>query len=191
MDELHNPESPVEDDSHDDQLPLRTAPSFAIYNSNEGFGDGDADTEEVLRRTITIGQTIEAMGSGEFSFDKKGMDLIEEEGESERDGLSGTQKLAVEEEVEPASPPMYLAAGLGVDGGTGFRFDNCGSDNLSMPTLDGSGDVEEYYERMVNEYPCHPLILRNYAEILRVSPHFLYSFFLSSLTDSLFPHISI
>ncbi|XP_028793366.1 uncharacterized protein LOC114749064 [Neltuma alba] len=166
MDELPSSESPAEGDSLDQRLTLRTAPSFDIYSSSEGFGDGTNDTEEVLLRTITIGQMIGALDSGEFSFGKKEMDLIEEEEESEKDELSGSRKSGVEEEVEPASPPMYLAAGLGVDG-TGFGFDSFPIDDLCLPNLDGSGDVEEHYKRMIDEYPCHPLILRNYAQILQ------------------------
>ncbi|KAF7837415.1 Tetratricopeptide repeat [Senna tora] len=163
MDDLDNSKSSIEDDSHDHQLPLRTAPSFAIYNAGDGFGDEDTVAQEVLKRTITIGQSIDdAMDSGEFSFDKKGMDLIEEDGENEKDGFTGTLK----SDVEPASPPMYLAAGLGVDT-TGFGFDNCTRDDLFLPNLDGSRDVEEYYNKMVEEYPCHPFILRNYAQILQ------------------------
>lgn len=174
MDEVfHDSKSSIEedDDSHDHQLPLRTAPSFEIYNnSSQGFGDDDADTEELLKRTITIGQRIEATGSGEFSFRKKGMDSIEEEAETEKDGLTiGNQKLGVDEEVElePPSPPMYLAAGLGVHG-TGFEFDKCTRDDLCMPNLDGS-DAEENYKKIVDDYPCHPIILRNYAHMLQVS----------------------
>ncbi|KAI9078789.1 hypothetical protein K1719_039247 [Acacia pycnantha] len=166
MDELPTSKSSKEDDSLHHRLTLRTAPSFDIYYSSEGFGDGDKDAEEVLQRTITIGQSIQVSGCGEFSFGKKEMDLIEEEEESDRDDLNGIRKLGLEEELEPASPPMYLASGLGVDG-IGFGFDSFPIDDLCLPNLDGSGDFEEHYKRMIDEYPRHPLILRNYAQILQ------------------------
>lgn len=165
MDELPSSKSPTEDDdSLDHRVTLRTAPSFDIYS--EGIGDGDKDAEEVIQRTVSIGQSIEVAGSGDFSFRKMEMDLIEEEGESDRDDLNGILKSGLEEEVEPASPPMYLASGLGVDG-IGFRFASFPNDDLCLPNLNGSVDVEEHYKGMIDEYPCHPLILRNYAQILQ------------------------
>ncbi|KAK4266222.1 hypothetical protein QN277_027174 [Acacia crassicarpa] len=166
MDELPTSKSPKEDASLHHPLTLRTAPSFDIYYSSEGFADGDKDAEEVLQRTIAIGQSIQVLGSGQFSFGNKEMDLIEEEGESDKDDLDRIRKLGLEEEVEPASPAMYLASGLGIDG-TGFGFDSFPIDDLCLPNLDGSGNFEDHYKRMIDDYPCHPLILRNYAQILQ------------------------
>ncbi|CAL5409045.1 unnamed protein product [Camellia sinensis] len=62
--------------------------------------------------------------------------------------------LGIGEVVEPASPSMYLAIGLGIG-----RADASAS------------NVEEYYKRMVGEDPSNPLFLRNYAQLLQV--HFL------------------
>ncbi|KAI4345896.1 hypothetical protein L6164_012982 [Bauhinia variegata] len=162
MDEFHEPKFPLEeeDDLYDHQLPLRSAPSFEIYNTNEGFGD---DPEQVLLRTFTIGDSIEAIDSDDFSFRKKGMDLIEEEEENEN--------RSVEEEAERlVSPPMNIEAGLGVDGkgfGGGVRSGSYTSDILSMPNMQESSDLEEDYKRLVDEYPNHPLFLRNYAQLLQ------------------------
>ena len=177
-DELHSPKSPpVEDDF---QSTLRSAPSFEIYNTSHGeFGDDENYPGVVLRRR-------ESFGSGEFSFGgRKRMDLIEE-GENEIDGPNGIQNLSVEEEeeeedvvdLEPPSPPMYLAAGLGADA-TGFDaagvgYDNCASDDIFTPNLQESEDLEKYYKRMVDEYPCHPLILKKYAQLLQVSYYYYY-----------------
>lgn len=143
---------------------LRTAPSFSIYNSADG--EEDLPTEETLARTVTIGNCIE---SGDFSFGGKNiMGLIEEEGEEDQEGLNnGSNNLRIGEEVErPVSPPMYLATGLGIDVS---GFDYAGEDiDFTIPNFENSADAEEYYKKMIDEYPCHPLFLRNYAQLLQV-----------------------
>lgn len=126
--------------------------------------------EEVLKKTLPNGQSLEATGSGEFSFERNKMDLIEErehENENENDWSTGIHKLSIEEEedAEPASPPMYLASGLGVEGVLGS--DKLISDDMFNPNLHDSEDLEGYYKRMVDEYPCHPLILKKYAQLLQ------------------------
>ncbi|XP_061356802.1 uncharacterized protein LOC133301195 isoform X2 [Gastrolobium bilobum] len=171
MDEFHSPNSLLVEDEFESTL--HSAPSFAIYNnsSHGEFGDDDNDPEEVLKRTALIGQSLKAKGNEEFSFVRKRMDLIEEgekekenENENENDWSTGIQKFSVEEEdIEPPSPPMYLATGLGVGS------DNLASDDLFTPNLQESEDLEEYYKRMVDEYPCHPLILKKYAQFLQAN----------------------
>ncbi|CAL5409053.1 unnamed protein product [Camellia sinensis] len=71
----------------------------------------------------------------------------EEEGE---EVLNEFQDFGIGEVVEPASPPMYLATGLGIG-----RADA------------SAASVEEYYKRMVGEEPSNPLFLRNYAQLLQ------------------------
>ncbi|TKY51825.1 uroporphyrinogen-III synthase [Spatholobus suberectus] len=168
MDELHSSKSPTEDDF---ESTLHSAPSFAIYN--DPHGDDDIKLEEVLKRIALTGLSLESTGSGEFSFGKSKMDLIEEgERENENDWSAGIQNLTIEEEeVEPASPPMYLAAGLGVDE-TGFdgeigSDERISDDMFNNPNLQESEDLEAYHKRMVDEYPCHPLILKKYAQLLQ------------------------
>ncbi|KAJ7955489.1 Tetratricopeptide repeat (TPR)-like superfamily protein [Quillaja saponaria] len=214
-DDLSTPKM-ISSSEHCEQM-LHTEPSFSIYNSDEEYKNDDNDPQEVFKRTITIGESIEALGSDEFSFGKKrmclveeegengeedhigiqndpqevlkrtitigdsiealgnselsfeknSMSLIEEEGDDEEGGLTGIQNLSFE---EPASPPMYLAAGLGIDAaGSGGApgFNNGNHIDLSRENFDGKGDAEEYYERMLDEYPCHPLLLRNYAQLLQ------------------------
>lgn len=72
--------------------------------------------------------------------------------------------MGIEEEVQPLSPRMYLATGLGIDscniGGAGGGF---GPDCFGGG---GGGNVEEYDKRMVGEDPFNPLFLRNYAHLL-------------------------
>jgi hypothetical protein len=128
---------------------LQSSPSFSIYNDE--FQD---EEETVLERSVRIGESTE----GEFSFgNMKSMGLIEEgkEDEEEEEGLNGIQNLIVEEAVnEAVSPRMHLASGLGID---------------TFGVADDSSDVEDYYKKMVDQYPCHPLFLRNYAHVLQVS----------------------
>lgn len=166
MEEFRNSVAPRTSSSYqDNNSMLETAPSFSIFHS--GILDFQGSDQEPLERTITIGENIESMmGGGDFCFGKKSMGLIEEKGEEEEEGLDGIQSLRVEEQVRPASPPMYLAAGLGVHA-AGFGWD-AWDDELSMANIDESGNGEEYYKRMVDEYPCHPLFLRNYAQALQV-----------------------
>lgn len=105
------------------------------------------------------------------------MGLIEEEGD-----LNGIENLNLEETMEPVSPPLYLASGLGIDGIDfgGGNGGGVGGFDLTSPNFDESGDLEEYYKRMVDEFPCHPLFLANYAQLLEVRLNFR-SFFFSSL----------
>lgn len=157
---------------------LHTAPSFSIFSANDGLedennGEGigreeEEEEEKALTRTVPIGESIEARGSGGFSFGNKNMGLIEEEGEEEQEeeGLNRHESPGTEEEKEPVSPPLFLASGLGIDGND-FGGDG-GGVYLTLPNFDGSGDIEENYKRMVDEYPCHPLFLRNYAQLLQV-----------------------
>ncbi|XP_039020987.1 uncharacterized protein LOC120152995 [Hibiscus syriacus] len=144
---------------------LHSAPSFSIFS--EGVEDGPVG-EEALERTVTIGEGIDAAGNLDFSFRKKCMELIqEEEGDEEKEGLNRIRSTYDDEEVElmPPSPPMYLAAGLGIDC-VGFSSMADGAD-LSSMELDETEDPEEFHRRLVDEYPCHPLFLRNYAKFLQ------------------------
>ncbi|KAG4126504.1 hypothetical protein ERO13_D10G160000v2 [Gossypium hirsutum] len=126
---------------------LHSAPSFSIFN--EGVEDGKLG-EESLERTVTIGENIDAVGNPDFSFRKKFSYNDEEE-----------------VELEPPSPPMYLATGLGIDcAGFGAMADGV---DLSYMDLDEVDDQEEFHKRLVDEYPCHPLFLRNYAKFLQQS----------------------
>ncbi|XP_044485322.1 uncharacterized protein LOC123210893 isoform X3 [Mangifera indica] len=154
---------------------LRSAPSFSIFNNTfDGVEDGkkngqqDVQKEEPLARTVTIGDYIEDADNGDFTFGKKiDMGLIAEEGEDFEEGIYVTnQNLIFDEEMEPPSPPMYLATGLGID--VAAWFDGVGVvDLVPMNNFDEIGNMEEYYKRMVDEYPCHPLYLRNYAQLLQ------------------------
>ncbi|PRQ36792.1 putative tetratricopeptide-like helical domain-containing protein [Rosa chinensis] len=149
MEELKSSVTPTQslDDQNDSML--QTAPSLSIFNSDvDEFRESN---QQLLERTITIEDRIG--GTRDFRFGDKSMGFIKEEGEEEE-----------EDQVQPPSPPMYLATGLGFDTG-GFGFD--GGDDFPMPEIDENGNPEEYYKKMVDEYPCHPLFLRNYAQVLQ------------------------
>ncbi|KAJ6318806.1 hypothetical protein OIU76_014207 [Salix suchowensis] len=152
---------------------LHSSPSLSMFNKNgledERHNGADVGREEELMRTITIGETIESIGSGDFRFGKKSTGLIEEEGEKEQEQDSnGIENFNIEEVREPVSPPLYLAAGLGIDD-IDFGGDSGGGGvfHLSFPNFDEGDDVEQYYKRMIDEYPFHPLLLSNYARLLQ------------------------
>jgi hypothetical protein len=154
---------------------LHSSPSFSIFYKNdeledEGHNGTDVGREEELMRTITIRENIKSIGSGDFSFGKTSMGLIEEEGEKEQEQDSnGIENFDIEEVREPASPPLYLAAGLGIDDiDLGGNSGGGGGFHLSFPNFDEDDDVEEYYKRMIYENPFHPLLLSNYARLLQV-----------------------
>ncbi|KAB2625590.1 hypothetical protein D8674_017250 [Pyrus ussuriensis x Pyrus communis] len=172
MEEFRNSAAPLKSSyTHDHNAMLETAPSLNIFNKASEFRDEmirrQDSKQEPLERSITIGDSIDVTGLGGFSFEK--MRLIEEKEEVE--GLKAIRTLRVDEEVRtPVSPPMYLATGLGV-GGAGFGCDAWDND-LSMENVDENGNPEEYYKRMVDEYPCHPLFLRKYGQALEAKGDF-------------------
>ncbi|KAL6973600.1 hypothetical protein U1Q18_027785, partial [Sarracenia purpurea var. burkii] len=98
------------------------------------------------------------------SFEKKGIGLIQEDGEEEeKKVLNEFQELGIEEVEAVSHPPLYLTAGLGMYG------DNVGGDGgVFLVGFDAGGDAEENYQRMVGEDPSNPLFLRNYAQLLQV-----------------------
>ncbi|CAL1384347.1 unnamed protein product [Linum trigynum] len=158
---------------------LHSAPSFSIFTTtdDEEVGEEEEQKDGVLMRTVTIGENI---GSGEFSFGKgkeTSMELIEEVEEKETGedddgdqmrGLTFNKRVVippslsvVEDENQPASPPMYLATGLGLNSTIDFQA------NSSLLDFDDGGDLEEYYRKMLDQFPTHPLFLRNYAHLLQ------------------------
>ncbi|XP_073224221.1 uncharacterized protein [Cicer arietinum] len=174
MDEFQCPNNTSTE--HEFHSTLRSSPSFEIYNKSHVHHDYDNHNhpEHVLKITaLTLESSV---GSAEFSFERNKMDLIEEaenEKENEIDWSIGIKNLSVEEEEEdddddgPATPPMYLAAGLGIDGGEVVSDSNLISDDIFVHNLHESEDLEEYYKRMVDGYPSHPLILKKYAHFLQ------------------------
>ncbi|XP_042513559.1 uncharacterized protein LOC122088373 [Macadamia integrifolia] len=155
---------------------LETIPSFSVYNKRDGYEEERENEEEeeeelgerdgLLGRSPTIGDCIMSVGSGGFSFAK-----------NKNSGLIVGEELSsgVEEAKESKSPPLYLARGIGIGlGGGGGGAGGCGGGGGNGFSLDGFGEgarpegsqIEEYYKRMVDENPCNPLFLRNYAQFL-------------------------
>lgn len=80
-----------------------------------------------------------------------------------QEGLSEFHNLDQEDENKPASPSLHPAAGLGIDVAA------CGSVGcVDFSSINASeiSKVEEHYKKMVEENPCNPLFLRNYAQFL-------------------------
>ncbi|RZC44276.1 hypothetical protein C5167_037222 [Papaver somniferum] len=99
---------------------LQSIPSFSVYNSNSGFEDDDEEDYEdekdgSLQRSVTIGENIMSMGSGEFTFGGEKMGLIQENDEDNQ--FNEFQYLGQDD----MNPSMFLATGfgIGVDGGSG------------------------------------------------------------------------
>ncbi|XP_048430578.1 uncharacterized protein LOC103942562 isoform X1 [Pyrus x bretschneideri] len=150
---------------------LETAPSFSIFNEASELCDEmiprQDSKQEPLGRTNTVGDSIDVTWGGGFSFEKMG--LIEEKEEEE--GMKAIRTLRIDEEVKrPASPPLYLATGVGV-GGAGSGCDAWDND-LTTEIVDASDNPKEYYKRMVDEYPCHPLFLRKYGQAFEAKGDF-------------------
>ncbi|XP_010475113.1 PREDICTED: uncharacterized protein LOC104754590 [Camelina sativa] len=131
---------------------------------------GDLDTN--LDRTVTIGDSIDA---GEFSFAKLKEEEDEEDcGEGDEEEEVVIKKLGVGERDEqgfgierPPSPSMHLAAGLGID-----KFDLFGDEiKFDLPGFDDE-NCADYYKGMLEEYPLHPLLLKNYAKFLEYKGDF-------------------
>ncbi|KGN56808.1 uncharacterized protein LOC101202732 [Cucumis sativus] len=132
---------------------LHSTASFSIYTDDENqeqimgleaFEKGvmiEVNKEEVLGST-----------GHDFSFSERAMGLIQEEEMEDEDGLNrGFDDSEVN--LRPASPPLYLAAGLGMDAsGLGGGYDS----------------VDFFDEKMVDETPSiHPsLSLRDYVQSL-------------------------
>ncbi|KAJ4874023.1 Tetratricopeptide repeat (TPR)-like superfamily protein [Raphanus sativus] len=138
---------------------LKSEPSLSIYcgesvDELKKPEDPATGPDENLDRTVSIGDSVEA----DFSFAKHSSIIddalsIKEEEDEKR----------FEIEQRPPSPPMHLAAGLGID-----KFDLYGSSeiiNFDFPSFDDES-CGDYYKRMLEEYPLHPLLLRNYASFL-------------------------
>ncbi|KAK4801210.1 hypothetical protein SAY86_021697 [Trapa natans] len=165
---------------------LQTVPSFSVFTSVEDDGDcGEAGEERDIHylekleakradqgedgpeRTVTMGDCIAATAGGsDFSFEsgKDNMGLIKEEKEEDdEEEFVSITSLNSRQEDESFRPLMCLA--------TGFEMDNIdlgSSLELVIPNFDSDEDMEEeYYKRMINDFPSHPLLLRNYAQFLQ------------------------
>lgn len=138
---------------------LHSTASFSIYTDDEN--QEQVMGLEAFEKGIMIEVNKEALGSSgnDFSFSKGAMGLIQEEEMEDEDGLNSIAIRGFDDgevNLRPASPPLYLAAGLGMDAtGLGGGYDS----------------VDFFDEKMVDELPSidHSLLLRNYVQSLLVN----------------------
>ncbi|XP_056841972.1 uncharacterized protein LOC108857388 isoform X2 [Raphanus sativus] len=106
----------------------------------------------------TVGDSVDAG----FSFAKHITDVFsikEEDSQAEQ----GNEEVVIKkiDDERPPSPPMHSSAGRGID-----KFDLYGKEiKFDLPSFDDES-CGEYYKRMLDEYPSHPLLLKNYASFL-------------------------
>ncbi|XP_057547922.1 uncharacterized protein LOC130826318 [Amaranthus tricolor] len=125
---------------------LETAPSLSIYAKNtiDGVEDPNNGLEEQPKHVI----------NGDFSFVKEDhLDLVNKE--QDYDDLGHPEKFRGSQVgEEPASPPMFLATGLGIN-------------DVPQDFTIEKADCEDYYMDLLEEYPNHPLVLKYYAQFLQ------------------------
>ncbi|KAL3531188.1 hypothetical protein ACH5RR_010510 [Cinchona calisaya] len=137
---------------------LEAIPSFSFHSSRNHNEDKDQDSEEDEDEEIEKGMMAKEKA---FLYDSGyGKNVGFEEGGK------------IEE--------MYLARGLGMAdfnfvniGGHGGGGGGRGGQDYRPVGFDGDGDgdshgllMEEHYKKMLEENPCNPLYLRNYAQFL-------------------------
>ncbi|KAL8121967.1 hypothetical protein AgCh_018627 [Apium graveolens] len=157
---------------------LRSEPSLSLYNSEDGFGE-EKEEEKIVENDglLTLEKCVKVtngdyIGSGEFSFGKKDMSLIEEEKDEKEqvdqdEGVFyGIEKLKIEENDGLLSTPLYLSTGFGMDD-NGVGSACCLGVDFKKSCFDQGVDVEDFYKRLVSEDPSNPLFLRNYAQLLQ------------------------
>lgn len=105
-------------------------------------------------------------------IDKPSMSFIKEEEEDDDGQLCSVRGDLKHREVEPSSPRMYLATGLGLDDAD-FGDSSISTLELGLSNFEDSSDETEYYKRMLDNFPCHPLFLRKYGQILQVHSKFI------------------
>lgn len=84
----------------------------------------------------------------------------------ESEGATVSQNLDYKEDNRPVTPPLHLAAGLGI----GDNLTGGGSAvDYAAAVSDMGENAEEEYMRMIKENPHNPVLLRNYAQFLSQS----------------------
>ncbi|XP_057547996.1 uncharacterized protein LOC130826425 [Amaranthus tricolor] len=137
---------------------LQSIPSFSVYNPNmQGGNDEEVDEEE------------EEESGEEYDNDTsldKSMAFMNNMELKER-------YLQAQEETENVPSKMHLAKGLGA---STCGYNGGGSGGYKQYNPIGFGDdgsekagMAEYYNKMVQDNPGNPLLLRNYAEFLHKS----------------------
>ncbi|XP_010522449.1 PREDICTED: uncharacterized protein LOC104801064 [Tarenaya hassleriana] len=147
--------------------------SIKEEEDDEG-GEGEDDEKVEGYRNVGFGEDGERgkgfNGDGEFGFREEETRKRHEEIDGNRnpqiaqndEKRDPNEKSGFEEEIErPASPPMHLAAGLGIE-----KFNLYGNEiQFDLPSFDDD-NCDGYYKKMLEDYPLHPLLLGNYAQFL-------------------------
>ncbi|KVH91012.1 Tetratricopeptide-like helical [Cynara cardunculus var. scolymus] len=142
---------------------LHTEPSFSIYADEDGCLEnqkGDLGTK-----------TLEGMDSCGFTFAKRSMGLIVEGDEDDLHKFKnlGTEEENAKDQIEPPSPKMYLATGLGIDGMGGFNESGDVEEEYYYKMMMSEGDLtgaEDYYFRATIKDPNDGEILMQYAKLV-------------------------
>lgn len=180
--ECSNPSHPMKVSARKSRLMLETIPSFSLYNlrgrdeeeEDEDYDKSDVEYDEEEKKQV---EANEAMGSGPSSSSDKMENMVL----SEQVEVLTKGSLTVGFEEKGGlmiSEEMYLAKGLGIDGGnsdgngsgagSGGNCGGGGGGKFHWGGEDGGdmGGTEEYYKKMLQENPGNSLFLRNYAEYL-------------------------
>lgn len=165
-DEFYNPNPPAKFSRKCNFSVLQTIPSFSFYNSGCAHEDEEEGRDEGL----------------EGNEKKRVMDMEGTEFRAEEyminNKKNGFWNLRFEEERESIGREMYLAKGLGIEGG-GYRGGVGGGFSSGNSGRCGDGDgnsVEKYFKQMVKENPGNSMVLRNYAQFLYQVRHKSISF---------------
>ncbi|XP_012085228.1 uncharacterized protein LOC105644478 isoform X2 [Jatropha curcas] len=158
-------------------LMLETIPSFSISNSRGRYEEEDDDDDDWNNNEKEEEEEEEKEKDGCFGLSNKmeKMVLSEKIGVTDRSLNLGYLE---EEKGGLVSEEMYLARGLGIEGGSndgngGGSGDGGGGGSANGGEFHwaagegGDKNGREYYKKMLQENPGNPLILGNYA-------HFLY-----------------
>ncbi|KAF8111616.1 hypothetical protein N665_0074s0140 [Sinapis alba] len=131
---------------------LKSEPSLSSYcESGDGLKPQDPVTG-IKESSVSVGDSFDA----DSSFAKHNTDVLsikEEDSQGER----GDEDVVIKkiDDERPPSLPMHLD-----------KFDLYGKDiNFDLPSFDDES-CGDYYKRMLDEYPSHPLLLKNYASFL-------------------------
>lgn len=133
-------------------LTLETIPSFSL-SKHTGLRQEEDDVESEIEDEDEEGEEVFCV-----------LDSLSEDVKVKLDRVCS---VAYGEEVG-CKDMMYLAKGLGVDGGC--RGGNNGGKSMGSGGNDGDNNnhdgVEEFYKNMVEQNPGNSLFLRNYAQFL-------------------------
>uniref|UniRef100_A0A7N0TPW7 Uncharacterized protein n=1 Tax=Kalanchoe fedtschenkoi TaxID=63787 RepID=A0A7N0TPW7_KALFE len=178
-DDLYNCGSGLKREGRSRSSLLETIPSFSAFNLRDVFEDWDEgeeidDSEDEI---IEDDLEFEEWSCGDEAKSEPAAEASQKRNEIA--GLiDGIEYMGSAQDTQGVTKQMYLAVGLGVDGGKfGGGNDSGrggGSGGRGGDMTPGNGDnrnMEDYYKEMVVKNPGNSLFLRNYAQFLHQSKH--------------------